>query len=63
MCVTVHAGPHLPSGFCFMTLAMDLFCASGQTVGQCLETQAGMQGKLMAIFHMLCIMWGTKAVY
>lgn len=42
MCVIVHAGPHLPSGVCFMALAMDLFCASGQTIGQCLETQAGM---------------------
>lgn len=41
MCVIVHACPHLPSGFWFMTLAMDLFCASGQTVGQHLKTQAG----------------------
>lgn len=42
MCVIVHAGPHLPSGFCFMTLAMHLFYPGGQTIGQCLETQAGM---------------------
>jgi len=42
MCVILHACPHLPSGFCFMTLAMDLFCISGQTIGQHLQTQAGM---------------------
>lgn len=38
MCVIVHACPHLPSGFWFMTLAMVLFSARGQTIGQHLKT-------------------------
>lgn len=41
MCIIVRAYPHLPSGFSFMTLAVDLFCAGGQTIRQHLKTQAG----------------------
>lgn len=59
MCIIVRAYPHLPSGFSFMTLAVDLFCAGGQTIRQHLKTQAGIQGKSFTIF-LLC---GEKTVY